>query len=270
MVIGLLLAAAAFAGCIAICSLLSNRTPTAGFKVSEHAISSENAGKVTQLSCLGKGEISDVAYSPDGTLFAVASTIGIYLYDAEIFEVVDFLESDRWARSIAFSPDGVYLAFSTHDDVRLVRIADGSLVRTLVGPIRYEGSSPGGMGPVVFSPDGSYVASATDYAVHIWAVPNGTLIHTLDSSRGSDIVFSLDGAYLAEGGTYSVVNLWDISDGERRTLHTGLVNYIDYSPDGNYLASIENQSIHDNASVEYKAVVRLWRASDGELCAPPS
>ena len=34
------------------------------------------------LARLGKGSIGDVAYSPDGTRIAVASSIGIWLYDA--------------------------------------------------------------------------------------------------------------------------------------------------------------------------------------------
>ena len=35
------------------------------------------------IARLGKGRISgNIAYSPDGTLLAVASTIGIWLYDA--------------------------------------------------------------------------------------------------------------------------------------------------------------------------------------------
>ena len=31
---------------------------------------------------LGKGSINDIAYSPDGTVLAVASSIGVWLYDA--------------------------------------------------------------------------------------------------------------------------------------------------------------------------------------------
>ena len=35
---------------------------------------------------LGKGEINELAYSPDGKYLAVASSIGIWLYDADTYQ----------------------------------------------------------------------------------------------------------------------------------------------------------------------------------------
>ena len=40
---------------------------------------------------LGKGEVEDVAYSPDGKYLAVASSIGIWLYDAETYQALSLL-----------------------------------------------------------------------------------------------------------------------------------------------------------------------------------
>ena len=37
---------------------------------------------------LGKGSINEIAYSPDGTWLAVASSIGIWIYDAHTGEPV--------------------------------------------------------------------------------------------------------------------------------------------------------------------------------------
>ena len=36
---------------------------------------------------LGKGEINEIAYSPDGTRLAVASSIGVWLYDTATHQV---------------------------------------------------------------------------------------------------------------------------------------------------------------------------------------
>ena len=38
---------------------------------------------------LGKGTIYEIAYSPDGTRLAVASSIGIWIYDAATGEALD-------------------------------------------------------------------------------------------------------------------------------------------------------------------------------------
>ena len=40
---------------------------------------------------LGKGAINDIEYSPDGTQFAVAGSIEIWIYDAHIYQEVDLL-----------------------------------------------------------------------------------------------------------------------------------------------------------------------------------
>ena len=57
---------------------------------------------------LGKGRISEIAYSPDGTRLAVASTIGIWLYDtAPHKEVVLLTGHTSLVNSVAFSPDGL-------------------------------------------------------------------------------------------------------------------------------------------------------------------
>lgn len=60
----------------------------------------------------GKGWISETAYSaiayaPDGTRLAVASSIGIWIYDVETGETLDLLVGHNdVVHSIAFSPDG--------------------------------------------------------------------------------------------------------------------------------------------------------------------
>ena len=37
---------------------------------------------------LGKGEINEITYSPDGSLLAIASSVGIWLYDTETSQEV--------------------------------------------------------------------------------------------------------------------------------------------------------------------------------------
>ena len=63
-------------------------------------------------ACLGKGETSgNIAYSPDGTRLAVASSIGIWLYDTVTHQEVALLKGHTGSvSSVAFSPDGSTLA----------------------------------------------------------------------------------------------------------------------------------------------------------------
>src|SRR5690606_7540837 len=66
------------------------------------AISAANAASMEQLARWGKGTVNQIAYSPDGSLLAVASSIRIYLYDAQTLEEVRFIEINAWVTSVAF------------------------------------------------------------------------------------------------------------------------------------------------------------------------
>ena len=60
---------------------------------------------------LGKGKIQKLQYSPDGTILAVASSIGIWIYDMKTYKEISLLtEHLSQVCSIAFSPDGKTLA----------------------------------------------------------------------------------------------------------------------------------------------------------------
>ena len=75
---------------------------------------------------LGKGFVSKVQYSPDGTQLAVASQVGIWLYDAFSGEELELIAGHP-SESISFSPDGLVLASGSEDgSIRLWDVAAGN------------------------------------------------------------------------------------------------------------------------------------------------
>src|SRR4051812_7737835 len=70
---------------------------------------------------------------------------------------------------VAFSPDSQTLATSSVDGtVKLWRVADGTLLRTL--------PQPAGITAVAFSPDGQWLSTSSyDLLIRVWRVADGTL-----------------------------------------------------------------------------------------------
>ena len=92
------------------------------------------------LARIGKGAIGNgdrtVAYSSDGTRLAVASKVGIWLYDAHTGTEVALLtgHTDQ-VTSLSFAPDGKTIASAARDQtVRVWDVNSGTLKNTLQGP----------------------------------------------------------------------------------------------------------------------------------------
>lgn len=97
-------------------------------------ISPADARSVIQLERWGQGTLNAESWSPDGKTLAVASSLGIYLHDAETLQESRFFETGVWITSVAWDPDGRTLASAGADGmVELWDARTGRLLRTLEG-----------------------------------------------------------------------------------------------------------------------------------------
>ena len=157
---------------------------------------------------LGKGWISgNIAFSPDGALLAVASSIGIWLYDATTGTEVNLLTGHTSSvKSVAFSPDGTTLASGSWDTtVRLWDVPTGKPLHTLVGHTDSVNS-------IAFSPDGSTLASRSrDNMTRLWDVDTGEPVNALERHEHwlSSIVFLPDGTSLVKGSSDGAIRSRD-------------------------------------------------------------
>ena len=73
---------------------------------------------------IGKGRIKDIKFSPDNTQLAVATTIGVWLYDAQTGAEIALLKErrlgHRTANTLAFSPDSKTFVSGSDDGTILL------------------------------------------------------------------------------------------------------------------------------------------------------
>ncbi len=156
-------------------------------------ISLDNASRISELALWGSGSASDLAYSPDGNTLAVASSLGIYLYDDNSYRV-DTIETEQVITSLAFSPDGETLAAGDKDgQISLWRWRKKELIQTLdsgrSGPISFLSYSP--KENVVGYIQGKCNNNCGD--IYVIRITDGTKLVNGHPSGGKSFAFSKDG-----------------------------------------------------------------------------
>ena len=123
---------------------------------------------------LGKGRANGIAYSPDSKTLAVATDIGIWIYDVQTTEALHLLSGHtRAVRSIDFNADGTQIVSGSVDKtVRVWDVAMGIELAMFTG-------HTGTVSSVAFSPDGNTIASGSnDKTVRLWDISMGYELHS--------------------------------------------------------------------------------------------
>ncbi len=239
------------------------------------------------------GIIASLAYSPDGNYIASGSfDRTIRIWDITTKKQIALFQAEAKIRTVAYSPDGKYLAggfdktikiwdIATKKQIALLQghtniinsvaysrdgkyIASGSFDKTIriwnagtkqqIALIPQEDS----VLSVAYSPDGKRMASGCINTIRIWDISTGQQISLLQghTSYVYSVAYSPDGKYLASGGMDHTIRIWDIFTGQQVSLlqgHTSEIHSVTYSPDGNYIAS---------SSADHS--IRIWSVSTGQ------
>ena len=240
---------------VVCCVILYAIAPLTGFTHTQENIENPQwhlpEGTIARL---GKGAVNGITYSPDGTHLVVASSLGLWVYDAQTSETLTLLTGHTdIVSSTAYSPDGTTLASGSWDNtIHLWNAQTGERKKTLSGHTDRVVS-------VAFSPDSTRLASGSwDSTIRLWNTQTGQPEAILfgHTQRVHTATFSPDGNLLASGDQDGIIYLWDVATKQtvaRFTGHTKEVTAVVFSPDGTLLAS---------ASQDGK--IRLWDIATSE------
>ncbi|MEO8609423.1 MAG: TIR domain-containing protein [Chloroflexota bacterium] len=223
-------------------------------------ITLNNASRIQQIGAFQVGKVvtggtMNIAWSPDGSLIAVAATgVGVKLYDAN-----DLLAAPRiiqgysnQAASVAFSPDQKYLAIGSLDADRIWNLATNELVWPFINDCG---------GNVTYSPDGQYfLRGACKSELQIWDIATQDQKMKMTVSRNGEpfsLAFRRDGKFFVTGSMDTSVKIWNAASGKAILTVTGdsyCVTAVAYSPDG--------RSILDGGCDEK---VLKWDTTSGQL-----
>ena len=191
------------------------------------------------IARLGKGRKSsgDLAmdFSPDGRYLAVASAIGVWVFESASGRAAMLLPTVD-VKSVSFSPDGATLASTGWDEIELWHVETG----TRIGVLSREWLH---FPIALISPDGATLASGQlDGSVLLWDIEGRNVIAVLDGHMHgiTSLAFSRNGKTLASASNDETVRLWDVAARkEIATLdaHTQPIKSVAFSPDGSILAS---------------------------------
>lgn len=192
--------------------------------------------------------IKAASFSPDSQKLAIASSLGVYIYDIDSPTEHRLFTTSAIVNSVAFAADGLTIAYGLWDNTIAIRdIQTGQLLRSLKGHDSL-------VNDLEFAPNGQLLASGSaDSTIKLWDVRTGQLLRNLKVDIGPvlDVAFSPDSRLIASVSNDDEVRVWEAQTGQLIHALKNLNVYsrpnatpaIAFSPDSRVLAAVFDEAL---------------------------
>ncbi len=185
----------------------------------------------------GKGSINQIEFSHDNTTLAVATTIGLWLYDGQSGKELALLMPHISVNAIAFSPDGKTLASGGDDKIiRLWNMPEGTHKQTLSGHTDK-------ILKMKFSADGKTLASTSTNEINLRNMTSSThkqSFHRFNLNRDTHITLNGEQVVFTDvdsnANTVEIKYLGNEKQNKIFDANLPIIETMAFSPDGKILA----------------------------------
>lgn len=203
----------------------------------------DNLSALTELAYWRSGSFShynEAELSHNGKIIAIATSVGLYIYNAETFEQIQFIEHYA-IEHISLAPEGDFVAFTERiieTDSTAVYIYNTNtkeLVKTMTVE-KYPGFP-------LYSPDGrQFIVLSSRSESSVYSASDFDLLYTVKDVDGLG-AYSQNGKYLAVNAKGGVINIIDAGSGDvLKTIQEGDVTTLNFSPDEKQLAVVSGDN----------------------------
>lgn len=229
-------------------------------------ISFDNANQVYALAEWQQGTVTDLDWSSDGLMLAVGGADEVNLYDVRTRTRQTTLQMDSGLVSIDLSPNGRYLATGNNTgseqkgytgNVSFWRLSDDEKLFNFFLDRR-------GVSDLAFSPNNrTFVAAVTskeylDNNFIFWNTNTWEITRTMRTGGVLDMAFSPDGRFIASTPDRFAIRLWDVR----------YVQYL-YEIPTSFTGAVNTLAFSPDGRIlatgHYDGVIRLWNVAKGEL-----
>jgi WD40 repeat protein len=197
-----------------------------------------------------------LAFSPTENKIATAGSDTIAVANLSIKKELYRIPIQSAIRDITFSPDGTWFVTGSDDErIQVWETFSGTELRSM--------SHDGAVTEVTVSSDGRWIASTgSDRTARVWDAATGAQLFQIPlEAAGTQLAFANNDQWLVTTDASGAVAIWDISviilPKHTQTFGT-IVNHVQYSPSGEWLAVTAEDKIHlltvDEQSIPRQAV----------------